>query len=340
MSANDQTNPPQGGTGNVAVVGEGTGGRSEVPIQLLQQIYHEITGKSEDVSKSYSDPFQVELGDFEQLHLRLQQTLEQYEICANNCSYKIFYVDDRQESWSSVDRFKTFTGSSTSAVESVLITFDFLLILPKVKSPQPYTLTIRLASRIAIEKKMQREMMFELPRILKLMGGRTAVVTVKYVDYVVARTLLNAVEEWFGTLNKAEESKMFVFVRRHSGWLPVICRLIVAGFVAWIAYDYLPKFVGNKSTLEDLARFGLCTSVGIAGAYQLSHFLGKAAERYLDSWIELSFINLTVGDRKEIEQAKSRNSRSLVKALGSFVLGLVNSVWAKLIVVWILNGSS
>lgn len=224
MSNEQSPDSPFSVSGDVAIIGEGTSGRTEISIQVMQQIYHELTGKTEDVSRSYTDAFQIERADLEQLHHRLQQTLEQFDVKAQNCGFKIYYVDDRSQSCSSFERFHTFSGNSTSAVESLFITYDFLLLLPKLSTVQPYTLTVRLASRIAIEKKMRRDLPFHYPKILRIMGGRTAVVTVKHVDYVVARTLLNAMDEWFQTLNKSKHPRFFEYIRKHSESIPIVCR--------------------------------------------------------------------------------------------------------------------
>ena len=58
MSDHDKKVPEEGG-GDVAVIGEGTPNRMPVSIQVLQGIYHELTGKTEEVSKSYSAGFQI-----------------------------------------------------------------------------------------------------------------------------------------------------------------------------------------------------------------------------------------------------------------------------------------
>ena len=166
----------------MAVIGEGTANRTSVSLQLLQNIYHELTGKTEDVSKSYNESFQIVHADFDQLHHRIAQCIEQYNIKANNCSVKVYYINDTQETFSSLDRFKHFNAGSSSSVESVLIMYNFLIILPKLNQPQSYTLSVRTASRISIEKRMHSEMpLFHgVPKILRTMGSRTAVVTVKY----------------------------------------------------------------------------------------------------------------------------------------------------------------
>lgn len=174
MSQNSGNEITPGGSGDMAVIGEGTPNQTSVSLQVIQNIYHELTGKAEDVSKYYSESFQFVHADYEQLHHRISQCCEQYNIKASNCSIKVYYINDTQETFSSFERFKHFNVGSSSSVESVLLKYNFLIILPKLNQPQSYTLSVRTASRVSIEKKMREDMPFDVPKILRVMGGRTA----------------------------------------------------------------------------------------------------------------------------------------------------------------------
>lgn len=77
-------------SGDMAIIGEGTPNRMPISIQILQSIYHELTGKSEEVSKSYKDSFLADFRDFEQLNHRILQACEQYHIATENCSIQVF----------------------------------------------------------------------------------------------------------------------------------------------------------------------------------------------------------------------------------------------------------
>lgn len=147
-----------GSTGDMAVIGEGTPNQTSVSLQVVQNIYNELTGKSEDVSKTYDDPHQIQYEDFEQLNYRIRQCCEQYNIASINCSVKVYYINDTQETFSSFERFKHFNSGSSSSVESVFIKYNFLIILPQLNQPQSYTLSVRAASRIAIQQKMGNEL--------------------------------------------------------------------------------------------------------------------------------------------------------------------------------------
>jgi hypothetical protein len=336
MASDNQNELTVQGTGDVAIIGEGTQNRTEFPIQVLQNIYHEITGKQEDISKSYTEAFQIELSDIEQLHLRITQALEQYNLCAINSGFKIYYANDSHDSYSSFDRFKSFGTGANSPTESVFLKYDFMFVLPKVKSTQCYTVTLRLASRITIEKKMRRDLPFDVPKILRLMGGRTGVLAIKYVDYAVARTMLHTVDEWFSSLHKSEEPAAFNYIRARSEYLPIVARYFAGLFVTWAILARLSDFLSATATAQDLARFGLCAWLGISVACKVAHHLGKMAERSLDDWSPLSYVSLNSGDKKEISEAKTRNDWKVITASIKFASSLLMSLISKVIIWWIL----
>ena len=205
--ANDsESNGSEGTSGDIAVIGESSKS-AQVSLQTLQGIYNELTGKSEEVGKSYSKPIRVKFSDIEQLNHKITQACEQYNVVSGSCSVTVYYVDDTRDQFSSFDRFRLHNSGSTSPVESVLLKYNFLVLLPKTKKPQSYTVSIRLASRVAVSKRMKSEFYGTPPSIFRLMGNRTAVVEIQYVDYMVARNFLNLIDEWFKGIPTATEFK-------------------------------------------------------------------------------------------------------------------------------------
>ena len=322
---------PSGSSGDMAVIGEGTPNRMPVSIQVLQNIYHELTGKSEEVSKSYDNAFHVVANDFKQLNLRIGQICEQYNICSSNCSVNVFYINDTKDTFSSFERFEAFNAGSTSSVESVLLTYNFLIILPKLAQPQSYTVSVRVASPVAIRRKMNGNF-FEMPKIIRLMGGsKTAVVSVKYVDYAVARTVLNTIDEWFIALPQSKSGDLWKFIRKHTDWIPLITQYVAGAGVVALMVFLAPHYLNASSSPLDLARFLLMAGLSIFAAYKLALHIGSAAEDSIDEWADLAYVCITDGDKKEVDLAKSRNRGALIWGTAKIIGGLLVSVAAKLI---------
>jgi hypothetical protein len=272
------------GTGDLAVIGEDTAHPVSVSLQVLQGIYHELTGKSENVSKSYSSPFQVTASDLDQLNYRILQYCEQYHVTGTTTSIKVYYVDDTQDTFTSFEKFRHFNAGSASSTESVLLKYNFLIILPKLNKPQTYTLSIRIASRIAVEKRMRNETPFQIPQIIKVMGVRTAVVDVTYVDYVVARSMLGVVDQWFSSLPVSHQSAAWKQVIKRTHYIPVFLRYFAGLVVSVILYAAVPYVVTDSSPRAVIARASLVGFIGLFAAYRVAHHLGRSAENSLDCW--------------------------------------------------------
>lgn len=330
--ANDSESNGSGGTsGDVAVIGESSKS-TQVSLQTLQGIYNELTGKSEEVGKSYSKPIQVKFSDIDQLNYKIIQACEQYNVVSSNCSATVWYVNDTRDRFSSFERFRLHNSGSVSPVESVLIKYNFLFLLPKTKQPQSYTVSIRLASRVAITKRMESEFYGAPPSIFRLMGNRTAVIDIQYVDYLVARNFLNLIDEWFKGIPTASEFKPLHWLQVRSHLIPRVARFATAVFVALLVVTLLPIFIAQGAT--DLLSFGQFLGyalLGIYSAYTLSGWSATFIESSLDHYTELSYLHLTKGDEQEISKAERNNKLVIAKGIGGFILTICVSVVTKIV---------
>jgi hypothetical protein len=331
--ANDnESNGSDGTSGDVAVIGESSKS-TQVSLQTLQGIYNELTGKSEEVGKSYSKPTQVKFSDIEQLNHKITQACEQYNVVAGNCSITVYYVDDTRDRFTSFDRFRLHNSGSTSPVESVLLKYHFLVLLPKTKQPQTYTVSIRLASRVAVAKRMESEFYGTPPSIFRLMGNRTAVIEIQYVDYMVARNFLNLIDEWFKGIPTATESKSLYWLQARSHLIPRVARFATAVFVALLVVALLPTFIAQGATdLLSFGRFLGYALLGIYAAYTLSGWSATFIVTSLDHYTALSYLQLTKGDELEISKAERSNTFAIAKGIGGLVLTICVSVATKIVV--------
>lgn len=330
--ANDnEPNADDGTSGDVAIIGESSKS-TQVSLQTLQGIYNELTGKSEEVGKSYSKPTRIKFSDIEQLNHKITQASEQYNVVSGNCTATVYYVDDTRDQFSSFDRFRLHNSGSTSPVESVLLKYNFLVILPKTKKPQSYTVSIRLASRVAVAKRMESEFYGTPPSIFRLMGNRTAVIEIQYVDYMVARNFLNLIDEWFKGIPTAPEFKALHWLQGRSHLIPRVARFATAIFVALLAVTLLPTFIAQGTT--DLLSFGRFLGYALLGtyiAYTLAGWSATFIESSLDHYTELSYLQLTKGDEIEISKAERSNTFAIVKGIGGFILTICVSVVTKVV---------
>jgi hypothetical protein len=322
---------PDAGQNNAIIIENGDN-PLKVSLQTVQGIYNEITGKTEQIGRGFEVSFQIEFADIEQLHLKMMQLCEQYNICSSNHSVTIYYSEDNKEQFSSFERFRLYNKNNPNPVESLVIKYNFLIILPQVNKPQSYTVTVKLASRVAIIKKLQQDVPTSVS-VFRVMGSRTALITVDYVDYLVARNFVDTFDVWTKTLTKSDLPVWLLGIQRHSHHMPSILRYAIMIVLTVIIAKRIPAWIPPAST--DLGNLGLVLFLVLTTTIfcaELGKSIGRFLERSLDDLSGISYLKLTRGDELLVSEAAAENRWIKIKVaigiLGSFLLGVLSSIVA------------
>lgn len=215
--------------GDVVRVGES---QSPVSLKTYQAIYHQITGRTEQVRKRYSENLLIDFSELKQLHHKVMQLCDVHHVIARNETISVFHEKERKEQFTSFERFEAYNSSTTSPTVNIVLKYNFSLTPAGVKRAQEYVVTIRLTSRVAAIKQLENEAPpYMRGRFFGLMVGNTAEVTVDYVDYVIARGFLEAFDEWVGGCKTAPKNRCLHFLRLHSHHIPEAAQLLIAGLL-------------------------------------------------------------------------------------------------------------
>lgn len=226
---NEIVEHPNGGANDAQVVRIGEAS-NPVSLKTYQDIYHQVTGRTEQIRKRHFDNLLLEYSDLEQLHHKIMQLCDVHRVIARNETISVFHDKERKEQFTSFDRFAAYNANATSPCVSIVLKYNFSLIPAGLQKPQEYVVAVRLISRIALLEQMDDE----APPFLR--GGgyfgyvheSTAEVTIDYVDYVIARGFVEATDEWAKGCKSVPQSKFLNFGRRHSYWIPLTFRMILS----------------------------------------------------------------------------------------------------------------
>ena len=171
----------------------------KVPMQVLQQMYKDVTGRSERMTRQFTCNHRTRFEDLENINTKIEQLLEQYHVAEKSCTVSFFHTNDSTDRYSSFDRARGVEMASLSPLENVQIEYNFLIVLPLARKPQAYKVVIDVTSRAALADKMRDKSNFQL-RFFSAFGDQTGAVLIEYIDYAVARNLMEAIAQWFGGL--------------------------------------------------------------------------------------------------------------------------------------------
>ena len=301
-------------------VGEGS---SLVPIKFYQDVYHQVTGRTEQISRKYKDNLLLELADIQQLHHKIAQLLDVHNVVASNEVITIFYEKERKEQFTSFERFKLYNANATSPCLSLVLKFNLSIIPAGLKKPQEYVVTVKLTSRVGMLKQLANDDEPGFMRGYFLTRTSTAEITIEYADYVVARGFMEAFDEWINGARKSYRSNVFTFLQKKSHMFPEILRLIGAIFLTSFALSAVPSLLGDSTSVQTWARFLV---IYIGGAYIILSLLelsGTLLERAIDNYPTLSYLNLNKGDANLIETFNAQRTPEVWRFIGGCVLTLI-----------------
>lgn len=325
----------ENGDGNIEVIRVGDSG-SSVSLKVYQDIYHQVTGRTEQVRKRYSDNLLVEFPEIEQLHFKVQQLCDVHKIVACNEVISVFHEKERKEQFTSFERFRAYNANAASPTVNLVLKYNFSIVPAGLQKPQEYVLSIRLTSRVAMLQQIEQQAPpFVRGQLAGLVALNTAEVTIDYADYVIARGFLEAFDEWIRGCRKTPPVAWLDPMRRWSHFFPGLAKLIAGGLIFWFAFQSVPTYFSAATTPEVWARFFVVYAGGALMLVPLLGAVGSLFEEAIDSYPVLSYLKLNKGDSNLIDEFGGRKRSVVLKLLLSsaftIVLGVVSAKLEKLL---------
>lgn len=300
---------------------------SPVSIKVYQDIYHQVTGRTEQIKQRSKNNLLVEFSELQQLHHKIMQLCDVHNIVAKNEVVTVFHAKERKEQFSSFERFCNYNSSATSPTVSIVLKYNFSIIPSGRPRPQEYVVSIRLSSRVAAIKELEDDSpSFMSGSFFRYMTDDIAEVTIEYSDYVIARGFLEAFDEWLNGCKTTPNKAWLTMLRRVAPALPRLMRIIVALLAGIYAIKAIPEFFGASFKPEIGARFFVIYSVAAYIIIVIGGVAGNILEEAIDKFPVLSYLKLNRGDEKLIVEFQGRSSKEILRFLGGVALTIILGV--------------
>lgn len=306
-------------------------GDNRYPFHLIQEVYNKVTGKTENIVKKWNESFMFTIDDLQNLHSRLQQACTQYQIRISNNSVVVNYVDNSREEFSSMERFSMQSAASSSATESILFTFNFLIEMPQTKNVQSYKLMLRIVSDVAVRQRFLNDVPPQLAKFYYLADKPSVMLDIEYVDYTVAHNMLSLIENWLKAVPKNEYQRHIRFLQKNSHHFDVIARSVVSILICYILVAGAAE-LGAEKNIVRIAQYLIFSGFLLVISRHIILESSRAAEAAIDSWSPISYININKADVILFSKSESSNNKSISKLILHLALTLVNGVFVKLLV--------
>lgn len=302
----------------------------QVSMKLVQQIYSEITGKTERLQRNLSGNHKIKLNDIIQLNIKIEQLFEQYNLVAKNCSVVVYHVDDCSARFSSFDRFRLYDQSIVKPCENISLVYDFLIILPGTSKPQSYKISIDLHSRAGMKVKSANDDIIT-KRFFTLFAAKTGQIQIEYVDYTVARNFLTTINDWYESLDKSNDSKLIRLFQRCSSNFHIAFQVFTILLLSIVFYRQIlinTEWVASDSQLLSIVLILFCT---IYSSSILAKHLGIKCEEMLELYHQLSYVELNCGDKKTIDSFNKSNFKVVLNSFLTILFMVIINIFSSYI---------
>lgn len=291
-----------------------------LPMPVMQALYHEITGKTEVLAKGFKEARRITKNDIEQLSIKLHQVCEQFSVVGENCSYTVRHINSMTQKFSSLEKFKQYDESIPHAIDNITLEYSALIEVPSTKKHYQYKIEVVLES-------LEFEKVGDVPDYLYAFWDFEWIrIRIEYIDYVVARTFLAAVDEWTLGLEKIPTNKFLNWLRGYvypPNRLEPLGRLsnVLAGAAAiYAAYKLRDKIV-VPNDIFSLANFGLLSFAIYFFTVRFSATFYRIFSSHLLKYQAPNLIVINRADRENFSKFTSTRD-SVYRATFVFVLQL------------------
>ena len=256
-------------------------GCPSLSIKDYQHIYHQITSRTENIEKSYNENYILCFGDVEQLHHKIKQVFEIHNVIAVTESVTAFFLKDRKEQYSSFERFSNYNPNLVSPIVSVLLEYNISIVVPGTSKPQTYKITVNLSSRVGILKKIEEDDP-DMPWFIRSRIFSPAITArIDYVDYVVARTFLEGIEEWVCGCKKNSLCKPLKILKKCSDFISEMFGIAIAIVIFVVAYINSNKIVSQPVISQESVKFCLIFVASLFIFCPVAARFGQAVEKLI-----------------------------------------------------------
>lgn len=197
------------------VSGGGYGGGIDVaalPKTAVQALYHAATGKTENLSREFDGNVIIKGRDIERLYDIIIDQLRLYKIVAGpTVTVVVKNTNKKSTTYSSWERFSCLMTSGSDVTSEVILRFEFIISVPNTCIDQRCIINVGLDSSLPLLCKRDEDSSDaeSLGFILFMKKKwRSVSVSIDFVDFLIAKSFVNIVEEWFSSLEKTPENKL------------------------------------------------------------------------------------------------------------------------------------
>lgn len=279
----------------------------------------------------------ITIAEIRDLNERVQRKLENHDLIGQIASINLIFEKGKIQDYATWAEFERETWHTiNNKTDSIALTWDISIKLPKYQNPQRHTLKVRIGNSISPKDMM--ELVFNSDNPSEIKEKRAiGVVKVDFIDQVIASELIEKVVTWYDGLKKMpNDIGIQKFMEKNQSLIAgTVFNFTPILFLAIYHYYFIAFCDWGKLTANlNIANIQLFLIVFVAVFYTGKIFAQKFAkwiDKKIDEYKGLSQFEITKGDENAVHDAQVNNNSITKKILTKAGLAVVGAIVAFII---------
>lgn len=304
-----------------------------ISIQNLKSIYYWLNAKPDTQIKIFDIPKLVTIGDIITLNRLLQKKLENHDLFTNITQVDIILNNGDVFSFGAWEEFLNSKWEVPNLTQTITVSWDINLKLPKYEMPQRHTIKIRMGSPMRFDEFFQ--MMTNSDNDVELRTGMSPIICkVDFINDVISSELMQIVENWYKCLPKLQQPTKFQqfidnqkqVISRGVHYLLILTALTILYFIFRHQINGFQSITLNKDLVLSSYLWILIT----LSTYYLSNITGavfaKNVYKTIDKIDGFPIFNITRGDINLSNETKGKNQKIVSRFLAQLFFAVIGAV--------------
>jgi hypothetical protein len=294
---------------------------------LLEQnkaFFYLMKGKRDTQIKLFDDNKSFFIQDIINLNEKIQEKLLLHNVSNKVVSISIALSNNKIKSFGNWCEFVNEKWDTNDETESIIINWDFEVILPnRVHTiPQTHSLKVRIGRELRPNEILHLVMIggdeFELEENSSQMACK-----VDFVNSILASELLDKVTDWYSSLQtKMEDNAINILLNKYNRAIRLWCELLIIISGVFLLYPFLNYFLqqaeNNVATTNQIIKISFCITSILFLTFtiftKISIYYSNKIDRAIDRLKGTPIFEITKGDNLLYKKilAKNKNLRKEV----------------------------
>lgn len=298
----------------------------------MKSLFYLLNAKPDTSIKLLDKKRIVTVASIRDLNERITRKLENHNVIGQMTSVNIIFEKDNIKDYASWGEFTNENWNTINQVtESLTLTWDISIKLPRYANPQRHTLKVKLGQSLTPKDMM--ELVFVSDNVMEMKEKRAAgVVKIDFIDQVLATELIDNVVSWYDGLKDIQptEGIQKILEDNQSLVLGIVKNFFPILFLSIYQY-YFSTFcewstLTTNITIANLQLF----LIAFLAVYAIGSMIGQriafGLDQKIDSYQHKDQFEITRGDEKSLEDTHKKNKKISTQIINKTLLIIISAI--------------